>query len=877
MTGPAGAAKTERMSTVTTPAHRLAHSAALALALSFGLAAALPAQTPPTAIARAEAPADWSAQTFRGIGFALPPGWQEMQRSDSGAIFFGGDVASRTGPGFGLMLDDKPDSTFSGGEITELGQVMFGNGQIFRRVSSSITQSGVTMQAEILISLLPVSGEDRLILVQTGYNSPLEPHRAAFDGILASLDLPAPGATLREPVLGGAFVAPVEGAWQTKSHSDDEVLTYEQRGLAGAVSLYRYAADPAAGFLNRWYLPSDIAGQPVTLMGQPALLYEWAHPSRRFSDGSDDDEITRIFVFETCLPGPDTLAIGFEGLPSFYRSEQVAGLLGDIEPARGDAPCGAANLPAAAVAGTADARPDGLAAFQAGAGVAPAAPAARAEGTALDGLLSYSAPEGWIALAGEGTLTLMHPDGRGFVTVARGAAVLPPVGLAALVPPGRDPSFFGDYSMEWTQFGWPSTSAEFTDNGQPATGWHFLNIARNCLPGQEPVALYWAGINRFLSGESLRDLRFGLRFDWPEGMEECQLKDAGAGEVPSAPAAEPDPAADVAPAVEPDPAPAPEAATPAAAEAPLAPPPPPPAGARAEPQADPDSFTEGEAGYTLYQNGRYGTFIAYPGSYFSPEAPPDSGDGRTFVSADGQSQFFVFAQYNALGLTQDEMMRQDVEQGGTDTVTYRKAGDGWYVLSGHGEGGVIYYRKVILDPSGLVQVFEIAYPPALKEAFDPVVTYMAESFGPGTSSGDWMQEPDPAWDDEVPKQPVQVDRLMTPARGTELRKILMATAREPIEAEIGREIVFVASVLRTDGTWAYLQAVPHNPDGSKIDWRKTPFAAEMKKGVMSDTAMVLMRKLDGNWGVVDHIFGPTDVYWLNWANAYDLGEALFTP
>jgi hypothetical protein len=51
----------------------------------------------------------------------------------------------------------------------------------------------------------------------------------------------------------------------------------------------------------------------------------------------------------------------------------------------------------------------------------------------------------------------------------------------------------------------------------------------------------------------------------------------------------------------------------------------------------------------------------------------------------------------------------------------------------------------------------------------------------------------------------------------------------------------------------------------------------MKKGVMSDTAMVLMRKVQGEWTVVDHIFGPTDVYWLNWANAYELDEALFTP
>ena len=781
---------------MTTQATRLACTTAVALALSLGLAAPLAAQssTDTVAIARSEVPGDWSAQMFRGIAFALPPGWQEMGRSDENVIYFGGDVATRTGPGFGLMLEDDPDQTFSGSTIVELGQVTFENGQVFRRISSSVTESGVEMWAEILISKVPVSGDDHLVIVQSAYGDALDPYRSVHAGILASLDLPAPGSVLREPVLGGAFVAPVEGTWDTKSHSGDEVLTYEQRDLAGEVTLYRYAADPATGHLNRWYLPSDVAGQPVTLMDQPALLYEWTQRSNRFSDGSDADTTTRIFVFETCLPGPDTLAIGFEGLPSVYRSEQVAQLVDAIEP-------------------------------------------------------------------------------------ARGAAVLPPNGLAALVPPGRLPSFFGDYYMEWTQFGWPSTSAEFMDNGQPATGWHFLNISRNCLPGQEPVALYWAGIDRFLSGDTLRDLKLGLRFNWPEGMEECVLKDAGVGAVPSGLPTEPEPAPEPepepAPAAAPEPAPQPQ--PPVAVEAELLLPPPPPVMPAEEPAEDPDTFTEGEAGYTLYRNGRYGTFIEYPGSYFRAEPPPDSGDGRTFVSADGQSQFYVFAQYNALGLTQDEMMRQDIEQGGNDSVAYRKSGDGWYVLSGYGEGGVIYYRKVILDPSGLVQVFEIACPPSLKEAFDPVVTYMANSFGPGTSAGDWTQGVDPAWDDEVTKEPVRVDQLMTPARGTDLRKALMAAAREPIEAEIGQSIVFVASVLRTDGTWAYLQAVPHNPDGSPIDWAKTPFAAEMKKGVMSDTAMVLMRKVQGEWTVNDYIFGPTDVYWLNWANAYELDEALSCP
>ena len=65
---------------MTTQATRLACTTAVALALSLGLPAPLAAQssTDTVAIARSEVPGDWSAQMFRGIAFALPPGSQEI-------------------------------------------------------------------------------------------------------------------------------------------------------------------------------------------------------------------------------------------------------------------------------------------------------------------------------------------------------------------------------------------------------------------------------------------------------------------------------------------------------------------------------------------------------------------------------------------------------------------------------------------------------------------------------------------------------------------------------------------------------------------------------------------------------------------------------
>ncbi|MDP4034276.1 MAG: hypothetical protein Q8P60_15785 [Pseudorhodobacter sp.] len=986
---------------------RPAMAFAMATATALGLILAVPAgaQTPladATLLAQSQAPADWNAYEFRGFRFSLPPGWIEMERSDEQLILFGGDPEKRTGPGFGLMLSNRPMSIFPPGGATETGQVTFANGQIFRRIEASETpQPGFAINGDILISLLPVSGDNNLIVLQSSYNEPLGQHRAMFDQILASMELPTSGEMVRKPVLGGAFLAPLPQGWETGSYNDDEVLTYRYKGLHGEYSLFRHAADSAKGFLDKWYIPDGVQPLPVMMLGQSALLYEWSHDPKFLADGTDDDAITRVYVFETCLPGPATASISLTGLPSFYDAMPVQSLIDamDLFPGAGAAPCGAANLPKGAVigapekgrrsdsgfttyvtstdqdgwtahefAGHAFALPTGWTGGDNGQGAevylsstgqyqitfthmvqAPAPRGIRAEvrladGTrflrlkevegetlvslspirpeghlvigvtggridndtfldilatlrlaavplaepqsaaALNGLLEYSVPDGWYALVDADSLTLMAADGRGFLTVAKGQAVLPPYGLAVQVPPGRLGSFAASHFKQWTEYGWPGTALEFMDGDQPAEGWHYLNVLRGCLPGQEPVALSWGGISRFLNGETLTDLKRGLVFTWPEVMEECQLENAGVGQASVAAAPEA-----TSPTPIPAPSPEPEAGAPVAtaptvtppvktapqptrqAQAPLAPPPPPPVVVD-EPRPDPDIFTEGEGGYTLYQNARYGTFISFPGSYYSPKPAPDSGDGRTFVSADGASRFVVFAQYNALDLSQAEMMQDDRATGGYDDVTYQKAGEGWYVLSGHAAGD-IYYRKVILDPSGLVQVFEITYPSSLKREFDPVVTYMVQSFGPGASPGVEIRRI--PYNESLPT--VRVEKLFTPARNTELRLALMNAARGPIEAETGRKVIFVVSVLRTDGNWAYLQAVPHNPNGTAINWAKTRFAKEMQQGVMSDVAMILMRRINGRWSVVDHVFGPTDVYWYGWVDEFGLPVDLFTP
>lgn len=116
-----------------------------------------------------------------------------------------------------------------------------------------------------------------------------------------------------------------------------------------------------------------------------------------------------------------------------------------------------------------------------------------------------------------------------------------------------------------------------------------------------------------------------------------------------------------------------------------------------------------------------------------------------------------------------------------------------------------------------------------------------------------------------------------PRRGTAERRAIMDAARQPIAREVGQPVIFVVDVVRTDGNWAYLQAVPHQPGGAPINWDRTRYGRDIRDGMMSDIAMVLLRNRNGRWQVEDHVFGPTDVFWYEWVDRYRLPENLFYP
>ena len=133
--------------------------------------------------------------------------------------------------------------------------------------------------------------------------------------------------------------------------------------------------------------------------------------------------------------------------------------------------------------------------------------------------------------------------------------------------------------------------------------------------------------------------------------------------------------------------------------------------------------------YRTYCNARFGYCVDYPAD-LKPQPEADNGDGRRFVSADGQTVLTAYASYSVLdgGLaTERNMSREGWRKDKASITLDQKVADG-YVLSGLVKGH-IFYQKTVLR-GGTLSTFSWEYPAARKAAMDAVVQHTSRSWQP---------------------------------------------------------------------------------------------------------------------------------------------------
>ena len=138
-------------------------------------------------------------------------------------------------------------------------------------------------------------------------------------------------------------------------------------------------------------------------------------------------------------------------------------------------------------------------------------------------------------------------------------------------------------------------------------------------------------------------------------------------------------------------------------------------------------------GQARYTNVRYAYAVSYQPAVFEAGPESDSGDGKKLTSKDGKASISVYA-HAALDtegsgdVMNFSQLYASTLKGmtGDSKVTYKKLGQGWFVISGT-KGKQIFYQKSLYD-AGTEKVFWAEYDQSEKQKYDPIVAASANSF-----------------------------------------------------------------------------------------------------------------------------------------------------
>ena len=139
--------------------------------------------------------------------------------------------------------------------------------------------------------------------------------------------------------------------------------------------------------------------------------------------------------------------------------------------------------------------------------------------------------------------------------------------------------------------------------------------------------------------------------------------------------------------------------------------------------------------YKTYHNERFGYRIDYPAD-FRPQPVAGNGDGRRFLSVDGQAVLTAYAGYKVVdgGLpAYREIARQSWQEKQATITLDQKLATG-FVLSGQAKGR-IFYKKTVLRENTLT-TFIWEYPAGRKAAMDAVIQHTSKTLQPSVAGSD---------------------------------------------------------------------------------------------------------------------------------------------
>ena len=113
------------------------------------------------------------------------------------------------------------------------------------------------------------------------------------------------------------------------------------------------------------------------------------------------------------------------------------------------------------------------------------------------------------------------------------------------------------------------------------------------------------------------------------------------------------------------------------------------------------------------------------------------------------------------------------------------------------------------------------------------------------------------------------------ALGDPRRKAILDALRVVAERDLGQRVRFEVETLRTARGWAAIAGRPIRPDGGRIDYSHTQYAAWIKDGTFDEGVLSLLRNDGGRWRVVEYECGVTDSPGDSWLWNHKVNADLF--
>ena len=135
-----------------------------------------------------------------------------------------------------------------------------------------------------------------------------------------------------------------------------------------------------------------------------------------------------------------------------------------------------------------------------------------------------------------------------------------------------------------------------------------------------------------------------------------------------------------------------------------------------------------------YKNARYGFTMTYPSSFvLDPDSIPEGGDSARFWTTDRRATAVVTGIRNGLGQSLNDLLEEatkDVTENSHGTITYTRARDNWFVISGFIGERIFYRRSFLSDRSRVIGSLWIEFPRTMRPCFEDAVSMMSLSFRP---------------------------------------------------------------------------------------------------------------------------------------------------